>query len=60
MVHALDYDFKAKKYSVIKGPFFATSGFSNPEGANIFVNIFAKTKIFSKVFYDVTLGTRYY
>ena len=53
------YDLKAKKWGHLR-TIFATSGYSNQEVANVFVNIFTKTKIFTKIFYDITLGARYY
>ena len=59
MVHALFYDLKAKKWGHL-GTIFATSGYGYPEVANIFVNIFAKTKTFLKIIEDITLGARYY
>ena len=37
--------------------FFATSGYRYPEVVNIFLNISAKTKIFSKIFWGVAQGT---
>ena len=52
LVHALVYELKAKKMQ--------PPGYPYPEVANIFMNIFAKTKIFSKIFLDITLGARYY
>jgi len=39
---------------------FSISGYCYPEVGNIFVNISVKTKIFSKTFWDVDLGPRYY
>ena len=40
--------------------FFAISGYCNPEVVNIFVNISAKTKIISKIFWGVAQGPMYY
>ena len=59
MVRALVYDLNAKKWGHIRN-FFATSGHCYPEVVNIFVNVSVKTKIFSKLFWDVDLGPRYY
>ena len=38
---------------------FLTSGYGYLEDKNIFVNIPAKTKIFSKIYEGMTPGTRY-
>ena len=38
---------------------FPTSRYRYTEVGNIFVNISAKIKIFSKIFWDVDLGPRY-
>ena len=40
--------------------FFATSGYRYQEVVNIFVNISVKTKKFSKIFWGVAQGPRYY
>ena len=39
---------------------FATSRYRYLEVVNIFMNISAKTKIFSNIFWDIHRGTRYY
>jgi len=48
-VHALVYGLKAKKWGNL----------CYPEVVNIFVNISANSKIFSKIFWDVDLGPCY-
>jgi len=56
---AVVYLFEGKKMGSSKNCFL-TSGFFYLEVENIFMNIFAKTKIFSKIFWVVTLGHRNY
>ena len=49
-LHALIYDLNFKKNWGHLRIIFLTSGYRDPEVKNIFVNISAKTKIFSKIF----------
>ena len=53
------YDLKTKKWGHPM-TIFATSRYSYPEVGNIFTNISAKTKYFSKIFWGIAQGPRYY
>ena len=51
-------NFIKKKWGSIRTT-FSLSGYYDPESENYFANISAKTKIFSKIFKGVNLGSRY-
>ena len=50
---------RQKKWGHLK-TIFATFGYRYPEVGNIFANISAKTKYFSKIFWGIAQGPRYY
>ena len=59
MVQALIHEFKPKKLGLLR-TVFSTSWYCYPEVEYIFVNISAKTKLFSKILRGVDLGPTYY
>ena len=58
LVHAFVYDLKGKKWGHLR-TILQPLGII-PGGWKYFVNIFAKTKMFLKIFWDITLGARNY